>query len=407
MSVGIEKLALYGGRFCVDALALAQRAGRDPEQVGRQLMVSERTVVPVHEDAVTLAVNAANQLLSVEDRRDVELVLVGTESGVDFSKSIATWVHRFCELGPNCFGFEVKSACYAATGALRMAATWVASGARPGKKALVVSTDFSHRTGDVELDVVGGGSAVAMLVSAEPRVLEIDLARRGYWTSEIADTCRPAPRVEIADGELSIYSYLDALDGAYEHYERTTGERDYVGAFKRHVYHAPFPAMTRHAHRAMLRRAGVSSAAEVQKSYDERVRDGIRLGQRLGTAYGASNFVSLLGHLAAGSDLAPGDRISFFAYGSGCQGELYGGTLGPAAQETPAFREIARALDERRRLTLEELDTIEDLRDDYTQRADRVVDCDQIPGAWDALYRGRRLLVLKEVKAHRRRYELS
>ncbi len=407
MTVGIEKLSLYPGRLCMDALELARAAGCDPEQVGRQVMIGLRTVVPAHEDAVTMAVNAATLLLSPEDRRDVELVIVNTESGVDYSKSVASWVHRFCELPTRCSGFEVKSACYGAVGALRLAAHWVASGVRPGKKALVVSTDFSLRTPDVELDMVGGGCAVAMLVGRDARVLELDLDRRGCWTSEIADTFRPAARVEIADGEVSLYSYLDALEGAYEDFERSTGARDYAASFEKHIYHAPFPGMAFQAHRAMLRRAGAAGASEVRRSFDERVRDGLHLARRLGTAYGASNFVGLLGHLIAAPDLSPGDRVSLFAYGSGCQGEFYSGRLGAAAAARGEFAALDRAVDARRRVGMAEYARFEDLRDEYASRADYVVDRDAVPGVYDDLYRGQHLLVLREVKAWRRTYEWS
>ena len=56
---GIEKIDLYAGRFCTDAVALAQARGRAREEAIGRVMVHERSVISPYEDAVTLAGNAA------------------------------------------------------------------------------------------------------------------------------------------------------------------------------------------------------------------------------------------------------------------------------------------------------------------------------------------------------------
>src|SRR5688500_10479350 len=118
MMPGIEKIQLYAPRFTADAVALAESCGRNRADVERNVMVQQRAVIPAYEDAVTLAVNAARRLLAGEDRGDIELLIVNTESAVDFSKPVSTWVHRYCELDPHCRNFEVKHACYGGVAAL-------------------------------------------------------------------------------------------------------------------------------------------------------------------------------------------------------------------------------------------------------------------------------------------------
>ena len=61
--VGIEKLNLYTSRLCTDAVVLAQRRGRKLEDIQRQVMVGQRAVIPVWEDAVLRAsrANAASR----------------------------------------------------------------------------------------------------------------------------------------------------------------------------------------------------------------------------------------------------------------------------------------------------------------------------------------------------------
>lgn len=404
MAVGIEKINLYGGRFYLDAVELATLYGKDT----RQIMAEQRSVVPPVEDAVTLAVNAAKRLLADEDRKDIELVIVASESAVDFSKSTSTWVHRFCGLPSNCRSFEVKHACYGATGALKMALAWVASEARPGKKALLISTDLTRadllKSG---FDFIGGGSAVAMLISQNPQVLEVDPRRAGYWTYEISDTHRPTSTHEIVHNEKSLYSYLDALDGAFDHYESVNGKVDYDRYFKKHIYHAPFPGMTLQAHQAMLNRYEIFDKAAVLKSFQEKVEGSISWSKRLGTAYGASNFICLMSLLHASHDLQPKDRISVFAYGSGCQGEFYEASVGAGAPENVRAQAIDKHIDARHRVSVDQYRWLENARQALIDLENCRPDMGELEPEYKRLYEGQGLLVLKGVENYERRYDWS
>jgi len=144
--------------------------------------------------------------------------------------------------------------------------------------------------------------------------------RRVFNTNEIADTFRPTSRTEIMNGQISIYSYLDALEGAYEHYEQIAGKVDYDADFKKHIYHAPFPGMTFQAHRDIVSRLTAQDKATIQLNFQQKVAESLYFAKRIGSCYGGSNFVCLLGLLNSAENLNPGDRISLFAYGSGCQG---------------------------------------------------------------------------------------
>ena len=407
MTVGIEKINLYAGRLYLDIADLAEARGSDPQYISAHLMCEKRSVYAVWEDAVTLAVNAAKKLLSPEDIEDIELLVVGTESAVDFGKPVSTWVHRFCNLSPNCRNFEVKHACYSGTGGLKMAASWVAAGIRPGKKALVINTDFSRNFTGTEHEPIGGGCAVAMIVSANPQILEIELDKAGYWTSEIPDSFRPTAKTEIMNGETSLYSYLDALEGAYAHYEQIAGEVDYGAEFKKHIYHAPFPGMTFMAHRAMVKRFKPASKAEVKSSFQEKVSESLHFAKQIGSCYGGSNFVCLLGLLHSATDIKAGDKISLFAYGSGCQGEFYSGTIGSAAIERVRSLDLDRHLSDRLRLSVEEYEANESAREKYIDCPNWEPDRDLPNGAYDKLYDGQGLLVLKQVENYHRKYEWS
>ncbi|SRR5712692_7880372 len=407
MRVGIEKINLYASCFSLDLAELAQARGRDLKEITGRLMCESRSVIPVYEDAVTLAVNATRRLLSPTDVDDIELLIVATESAVDFGKPISTWVHRLCHLPANCRNLEVKHACYGCTGALQMAAAWIASGVSPGKKALVVNTDFSRAHLGANYEYILGSGAVAMLLSANPRILELEVNKRGYWTHEVSDTFRPTASAEMINSQLSLYSYLDALEGAYTHYEQSVGQTDYNGYFKKHIYHAPFPGMTLQAHRTMLNRFQVVQKAAIVSSFQEKVSESLYFIKRIGSVYGGSNFVCLLGLLHAAQNLNAGERISLFAYGSGCQGEFYSGVIGPIACDSVRSLGIDQHLDERLRLSVEQYELIERARESYIECRDYEPRREDPTGAYDECYKGKGLLVLKHVKNYHREYEWS
>ncbi len=408
MRVGIEKINLYAGRLYLDASDLVKVRGQDPQYVAHELMCERRSVYPTYEDAVTLAVNAAKKLLSPQDIKDIELLIVGTESAVDFGKPISTWVHRFCNLSSNCRNFEIKHACYGYTGALKMAASWIATGISPGKKALIINSDVSRNFLGTPYEATGGGCAVAMLVSANPQILEIELEKAGYWTSEIHDTFRPTSKAEIFKGQTSVYSYLDALEGAYEHYERIVSEVDYDADFKKHIYHAPFPGMAFQAHRMMLRQFGLTEKTAIKSNFQEKVAESLYFAKRIGMAYGGSNFLCLLGLLNTATNLKAGDRISLFAYGSGCQGEFYSSIIGVAATEMVRSLNLDQHLNERRHLSVEEYEVIETDREKYIDCRDYKPERDPLLNEnYKKLYENRGLLVLNCVENYQRNYEWS
>lgn len=405
--LGIEKINLYAGRMKADSLRIAAARGRDLREIREQVMVCERTVVPLCEDAITMAVNAARPLVSGADRDAIDLLIVATESSVDFGKPLSTWVHRYLGLSPNCRNFEIKHACYGGTAAFRTAAAFVGSGATRGRKALVIASDFSRPALDSGLDFTGGGCAAAFLVSLDPQVLEIEIDNAGYWTNHVYDVFRPTGLAETGDNQLSLFSYLDALEGACAHYESLNGEIDFDTDFRSHIYHAPFPGMTFQAHRTLLRRKGNPDKRAVRASFEAKVADGLRFARHIGAAYGASNFVCLCGLLSAAGDGAPGpgERVSFFSYGSGCQSEFYGATIGPGARECVRALNLDEHLDSRISLDVEGYEEIERLRE-------RSIDCpDFEPAQMDpgglasAAYRDTGLLVLRRVSGYRREYD--
>lgn len=415
MRVGIEKLNLYGGRAYLTIADLASARGGSLDQLEQRQMVpyEARAIIPPYEDTVTLAVNAAERLLTDADREQVELVVVATESAVDFGKPISTWVQRYSRLPAYSRNFEVKHMCYGGTAALRVAASWVMSDVRPGKKALVINSDLSRTRNHVQTEdddlgeLMAGGSAVAMLVSSEPAVFELEPQKAGYWTHELSDALRPNSRTEIITGQTSLYSYLDALEETYDRYEQCVGQFDFEAYFRKNIYHAPFPGMTKIAHATLLHRLGIDDKEIIEASWRERVADSTHFARHIGSAYGASTFICLLGMLHAGTDFTAGDRFSVFAYGSGCQAEFYSGLVGAGAEQYIRDLDIDEHLASRAGLGVEQYEQIEKACESNIDAPNYQPLAQDVGDLYARRYEGQRLLVLDGVRDYQRHYRWS
>src|SRR5947209_6009049 len=111
--------------MALDMATLCAARSHDLAEIRDVMLIEQRSVNPPYEDPVTMAVNAAHPMLTEDDRRAIELLIVATESSVDQEKAMSTWVHRYLRLGPHCRTFELKHACYGGTAGLQMALCWL------------------------------------------------------------------------------------------------------------------------------------------------------------------------------------------------------------------------------------------------------------------------------------------
>ena len=161
MSAGIEAMNIYCGSAALNVNELAKARNLDNDRF-KNLLMHEKTVPMPYEDPISNGVNAAKPILdslSEEERNRIDMIITCTESGVDFGKSISTYIHHYLGLNRNCRLFELKNACYSGTAGFQMAINFVLSGASKGSKALVICTDI------MRLSVVEGGMDMAF---AEP-----------------------------------------------------------------------------------------------------------------------------------------------------------------------------------------------------------------------------------------------
>jgi polyketide biosynthesis 3-hydroxy-3-methylglutaryl-CoA synthase-like enzyme PksG len=363
-SAGIEALNVCGGTVYLDVHELARYRNLDDARFSNLLM-KEKTVALPCEDPVTFGVNAAKPIvdaLSAAERDRVELLIACTESGVDFSKSIGSYLHHYLGLNRNCRIFEIKQACYAGTAGLQAAINFVLSNTSPGAKALVVATDISRFILDegaaashadwAYAEPSSGAGAVALLVAADAAVFRVDPGANGYYGYEVMDSCRPMPDSEAGDADLSLLSYLDCCEQAFLEYQRRVDGADYATSFQYLAFHVPFGGMVKGAHRTMMRRLSAASPAEIQADFERRIAPGLAYCQRIGNIMGGTVLLALASTIDHG-DFASPRRVGCFSYGSGCCSEFYSGVVTAAGQERQRAFDIPRGLDARQRLSMQ------------------------------------------------------
>jgi polyketide biosynthesis 3-hydroxy-3-methylglutaryl-CoA synthase-like enzyme PksG len=353
-AVGIEALNVYAGLAQISVEELFAGRGLDPVRL-KNLMMTEKSVGLPCEDPVTNAVNAARPILdrlSAADRERIEVLVTSTESGVDLSKSVASYVHEYLGLSRRCRLLEVKQACYGATGALQLAAGYLASGLSPGAKILVIATDVSlvdDKSGYTE-PAMGFGAA-ALLLGTEPRVLTLDVGAFGIYGYETMDSARPAPTFDVAEADRSLFTYLDCLDNCFRAYCDRVDGADFRRTFDYLAFHTPFAGLVRAAHRKMMR--DHARGADVDADFEQRVSPALRYPSRIGNLCSGSVYASLASVIDH-AEVDDGARIGLYSYGSGCSSEFFSGTVDASAREAVREMRISQRLDGRVPLRFEE-----------------------------------------------------
>jgi 3-hydroxy-3-methylglutaryl CoA synthase len=406
--VGIEKLAAYPGSLALSMPLLCEARGHDPADIRDVMMIDERSLNVEWEDPVTMAVNAALPMLSEQDRQSIGLLIVASESGVDQEKPMSTWVQRYLGLPSRVRNIEVKHACYGATASMQLAASFVASGAAPGEKALIINTDQSRTHFGKPWEFVMGAASVAVLVSDRPQVLEIELGASGIFTNEVSDLTRPTPHVETGNSETSLLSYIEGLEGAYDDYVRRRPEAaDLENYFQRNVYHLPFGGMGYLAHKTLLRRIGITGKRVTQEHFARKTLPSLSYVRRMGGTYGSSTFLGLMALIENDAELRAGDRIGVFSYGSGSCAEMWSGRLCPEARDVVRAARLPALLDARRHVTVAEYEAVETARTQVIDSGDFTTNREALGGFYEQYYAKKGLLVFDGMAEFYRRYGFS
>jgi hydroxymethylglutaryl-CoA synthase len=371
--IGIDAIGVAVPRRYLDLGDLAVARGVAPEKYFNGLGVREMAIADPGEDTVSLAAAAARRALAAADLDPARLgmLVVGTETGVDHSKPVASFVHGLLGLPRAMRVYDTQHACYGGTAGLMAAVEWIASGAAGDRSALVICSDIARYGVDTAGEPTQGAGAIAMIVSWDPQLVAIDVGVSGAASTHVHDFWRPLGLREAqVDGHYSVQCYLDAVAVAYRGWKAAAIERGIVGGkgmasekLARICYHVPFCKMARKAH-FQVRRCDLEDAQAPWDTTDEEVHatcsfraqvaPSLDLCSRVGNIYTGSLYLGLAGLLDAQAAKLADARIGLFSYGSGCTSEFFSGVVASSASKRIAAAGIPEMLSTRDRITVDE-----------------------------------------------------
>ncbi len=375
MTFGIEAASFYAPSLYLEIKDLAEKRGIEPAKLEKGLGLHKMGLPDVHEDAATFAAEALLKLITDYqiNPKDISRIYIGTESALDAAKPTASYAMQMAEkyleneFGERCFKncdvLDMTFACIGAVDALHNSLDFVQ--ANPDKKAVVIASDYAKYELSSPGEYTQGGGAVALLISSEPNLIEIE-NKWGVATESVFDFFKPRrqfkkedlkespenfpDKIEIFtdepvfDGHYSNQCYQDRIREAYQHYKEITSKTKPYENWRYLIFHLPYAF---HGKRVFTEiyslENGISfDTPEEQKSvakseeYIQFINSKIEKSQRasseIGNMYTASIFMALLSAFQSSYDEnenLSGEEIGFLAYGSGSKSKVFAGKVSP------------------------------------------------------------------------------
>lgn len=205
--VGIDDMAAYIPKIYLPIETLAAARNLEYAKLNKGLGLEAMSVADAHEDVATMAANAVLELMEKNSLRPQEVgrIYMGTESSVDGSKPMATYVLEMLtqyyapKYGPDCFlncdVVDLTFACIGAVDALQNTLDWVKGGEQ--RTGIVVGSDNAKYELGSGGEYTQGAGAIALLVRQNPRLITFGEAW-GVATRAVHDFFKP---VRIATKE--------------------------------------------------------------------------------------------------------------------------------------------------------------------------------------------------------------
>ena len=196
MKVGIDAIQLDIPKIYLPISVLAEKRNIEAEKLIKGLGLQKMSFLDVHQDVITLGANAVVKLIEQEKLNLTEIakIYVGTESGVDNSKPIASYILNLIEQKfganslQNCDVVDVTFACIGAVDAMQTCVDYVRL--NPSKKAIVIATDNAKYDLNSTGEYTQGAGAIALLISSNPKILAFS-KETGISTEGVFDFFNP------------------------------------------------------------------------------------------------------------------------------------------------------------------------------------------------------------------------
>ncbi|MCJ0920377.1 hydroxymethylglutaryl-CoA synthase [Mammaliicoccus sciuri] len=349
MAIGIDKLDFYIPSFYVSMEDLANARGVDPNKFKIGIGQNKMAVNPVSQDIISMGINAAQDILSEQDKKDIDMVIVATESGVDHSKAASIEIHNQLNIQPFARCIEMKEACYSATAAIQLAKDFLSN--NPSKKVLVIASDIARYGLNSGGEPTQGAGAVALLLSHNPRILELNDDSVAY-TNNVYDFWRPtSEKYPVVDGALSKDAYIESFNTVWNEYAKRTGHK--VNDFESFCFHVPFTKMGEKAFKTILNENVEDS---IKNRLMDAYQDSVLWNRDVGNIYTGSLYLSLIS-LLQNHTFQAGQEVCLFSYGSGAVAEIFSGSIVEGYDKALDKEKHLDMLASREQLSVEEYET--------------------------------------------------
>ena len=384
VKTGIDAIAFDVAKIHLSIKSLATARNIEADKLEKGLGLINMTLPDVHQDAIVFGANALTNLILEHNLNvnEIARIYVGTESAIDGSKPIGTFLLSLMEqkFGENCLAqcdvVDFTFACIGGVDAVQNCFDFIRL--QPDKKAIVITTDIAKYDLNSTGEYTQGAGALAMLITANPRIIAFEnlwaVSTKGVFDffkpyrtvskTEINGNSSNEPWFEHLENEIEIHKDQPVFDGQYSNQCYTDRTREAYFSFKklvnsqeslytsweRIIMHLPYSFQGRRmlpeiyaldgtekldtanedaaAFQAKLREI---SKSETYKAFvTEKLQPAELASSLIGNLYTGSIFMGLLStliHARENNAELDGKKIGFLAYGSGSKSKVFEGEI--------------------------------------------------------------------------------
>ena len=434
MKTGIDAIAFDVAQLHLPIKTLANARNIEPEKLEKGLGLIKMTLPDVHQDTVVFGANALNKLVidNQIDLNEIARIYVGTESAIDSSKPISSFLIALMEqkfgegILAECDVVDFTFACIGGVDALQNCLDFVRL--NPTKKAIVVTTDFAKYDLNSTGEYTQGAGALAMLVAANPKIIAFE----NEWatsTKGVFDFFKPYRTISkeaitgnnenkewfanleaeieihkdqpVFDGQYSNQCYMDRTRNAYFAFKKllNTTETLYT-TWESIIMHLPYSFQGRRMLSEIYaldagnpiisgnespadyqnKLKEVSKSEEYRAFVNQKLQPAEIASSLIGNLYTGSifmGFLSTLAHFSKTKKDISGKKFGFLAYGSGSKSKVFEGTIQADWELAVAKAQLFETLEESHEIdftTYEKLHKKEQKQSVKTPKSEWVLD---------------------------------
>lgn len=302
--IGIISYGVYIPKYRIKPSQIAQTWGKEVSEIEKSLGIFEKAVASYDEDAVTLAIEAANNALHSGriDPTKIGGITVGSESHPYAVKPSSTIVAEILGMGTDYLAADLEFACKAGTAGIQLLSSLIQAG--KAKYCLAIGSDVAQSKPADVLEYTASSAAAAFILGSDHIIVNIiDFTSYSSDTPDFwrKDTEKFPSHAGRFTGVPAYFAHvIGASLALLKKTKMQPSDFDYV------VFHMPNAKFPKEA----AKRLGFT---------DEQLKPGFVVPQ-IGNPYSASSLVGL----AATLDIAkPKQKIFVCSYGSGAGADSF------------------------------------------------------------------------------------